>query len=76
MLNCELFLEVISEKDKIKLQHRMAYANDIAEMLVQEKLKTTPQTNDVEEPYDEVNDDMNFFIYISQLTCYCEKSRN
>ena len=53
----------------------MAYGDDIGEMLIQEKLKPTPQNNDVEEPYDEFNDGM-IFLYIYFTTCYCEKSKN
>ena len=57
-----IILEVISEKDKIKLQHKMAYGDDIGDMLIQEKLKPAPQNNDVEEPYDEFYDGMIFLF--------------
>ena len=57
-----IVLEVISEKDKIKLQHKMAYGDDIGDMLIQEKLKPAPQNNDVEEPYDEFYDGMIFLF--------------
>ena len=43
----------------------MAYGNDIAEMLIQEKLKPASQNNDVEEPYDEFNDGMIFYLYFA-----------
>ena len=57
-----IILEVISEKDKIKLQHKMAYGDDIGDMLIQEKLEPAPQNNDVEEPYDEFYDGMIFLF--------------
>ena len=53
---------MISEKDKIKLQHKMAYGDDIGDVLIQEKLKPAPQNNDVEEPYDEFYDGMIFLF--------------